>query len=356
MEKFLKILLMIYSIVTSAAVMIYPFLVHGEEDKVEEKNNTTEKEKWEKVFCAVMEGIFIVTVFILFLFILKKKYIWIFVPGTILILLERTNEVYSSLSILKETISSKETENLSKRETDAIIMLAVALMMFNLYNIPQKIIDFVIGLSQEILSDWITIIALVVLVTLYCFLIGVLVLIPIKGIICIIRKIKRKISLETMKKLKNVYMDFKYKLVSREYISINFVAWTLKKKKVMRSLWILLVFFIPIDIIKKIIGFSMNVIMTIGVYVYLIVRRINETILCLINWFEQISDRRVINVIFRSAFVLSVSLVVIVNRYDPFLHKNKASSGVLEFLASAIVIPMILTWIIDYKTSIRHDV
>ena len=48
-------------------------------------------------------------------------------------------------------------------------------------------------------------------------------------------------------------------------------------------------------------------------------------------------------------------MVVIVNRYNPFLHYIEASSGVLEFIASAIVIPMILTWIIDYKASVHTE-
>lgn len=72
---------------------------------------------------------------------------WIFLPITVLTILEKTNEIYGSLTIIKNTISQKKgVEALSKRETDAIIMLASALMMFNLYKIPQIIISYVNGI------------------------------------------------------------------------------------------------------------------------------------------------------------------------------------------------------------------
>lgn len=105
---------------------------------------------------------------------------WIFLPITVLTILEKTNEIYGSLTIIKNTISQKKgVEALSKRETDAIIMLASALMMFNLYKIPQIIISYVMGLSKKIISDWLTIIILTMTVTLYCFLIGVLLLLSL---------------------------------------------------------------------------------------------------------------------------------------------------------------------------------
>ncbi len=58
--------------------------------------------------------------------------------------------------------------------------------------------------------------------------------------------------------------------------------------------------------------------------------------------------------IFRSAFIVSITLVVIVNRYAPFLHTGDTTTGIMEFVASAIVIPVIFTWILDYKSSSKN--
>lgn len=314
------------------------------------------KEKWKRKLHALLVVLTIIATVLLLIFIFKKKYMWIFLPITVLTILEKTNEIYGSLTIIKNTISQKKgVEALSKRETDAIIMLASALMMFNLYKIPQIIISYVMGLSKKIISDWLTIIILTMTVTLYCFLIGVLLLIPLKGIICLARYINQKIYLKKKLKIEKIYTNIRYKLVLREFISIDFVEWTLKKKKVMRILWIFLFVIIPIDAILKIVVIGLYIIITIGLYVNFIWCRIKKSVECLVKWFENIAERKIVNVIFRSAFVLSISMVVIVNRYNPFLHYIEASSGVLEFIASAIVIPMILTWIIDYKASVHTE-
>lgn len=199
MENFLEILSNIYSIVVFAAIIVYPFVVQVERLRVEESNSIVKKEKWKRKLHALLVVLTIIATVLLLIFIFKKKYMWIFLPITVLTILEKTNEIYGSLTIIKNTISQKKgVEALSKRETDAIIMLA--LMMFNLYKIPQIIISYVMGLSKKIISDWLTIIILTMTVTLYCFLIGVLLLIPLKGIICLARYINQKIYLK--KKLK----------------------------------------------------------------------------------------------------------------------------------------------------------
>lgn len=351
MENILEILLTIYSIVVFVAIIVYPFIVHTERLETKESNSPVKEEPWKRRLHMLLESLVIIVIILLFLFILKKKYVWLLVPITMLNLLERTNEVYASLTIVKESINKKGSEALSKGETDAIIMLATALMMFNLLKIPQKILNYVMEISEGIISDWVATIVLAMIVTLYCFLIGVLLLIPIKGTIRLVRCIIPKMPLEKIRSIGKVYEEIRYQLDSREFISVDFVEWTIKKKKAMRIMWFFLLILIPIDIFTKIVGVILNIIMTVGLYIYLIMYRIKNSIVCLVNWFEQISERKMINVIFRSAFILSISIIVIANRYNPFLHYDEAGTGVLEFIASAIVIPMIFTWIIDYKAS-----
>lgn len=114
----------------------------------------------------------------------------------------------------------------------------------------------------------------------------------------------------------------------------------------------MLIIIIPIDLIIKIICICLAFVMTIGTYVFILLKRLYNTFKKICNWFERVSERRLINLGFRSAFIVSITLVVIVNRYVPFLHDNDTTTGIMEYIASAIVIPVIFAWIIDYKSTV----
>lgn len=353
MTKYIENLLMIYGIVAPLAVVIYSFLVTSKEKIVENEENENLNKKWKNIANRIMIMLVVIVAFFFIIFLaLKKQYVWIFIPFTILTILERTNEAYASLTVIRETISSKGTESLSKRESDAIIMLAVALMMFNLYKVPQSILESAGNIKSGVLADAVTLIVLILIVTLYYFLIGVLLLITIKAVTILIRWIKCKIKPNKLREFMNKYRSCMTGIVTWDFWSTNLIEWTLQKKKIWRILWFLLFVVIPFDIMYKILCVALSMFLTIGLYLFFILFRLNKSISHFFKWLDNVSDRKIINIIFRSAFVISVSSVVIVNRYEPFLRLNNASTGVAEFLASAIVIPLIFAWIIDYKSTV----
>lgn len=354
MFYFLEKMLLIYFVIASVAIVVYPFSI-PRELRIKEDKEQKKAEKWRSIINAIIMVVALIAAIVFLVYSVFKKIMWIIIPFTILALLERTNEVGVSLSVISETISKKRIDSLSKREKDAIILLAYASLMLGLYKLPILVIKASMAITQEIVSDWVTILLLVIIVTLYSFLIGVLLTILLGVVAHLLKKVRTERISANFSSFKKRYIEFMHLIIWYEFISTRFIEWSLHKRKIVRILWLLLLFTIPLDICFRVLGFGVNIIMNICLHICIIIRMVFKLVKQLINWVESVSDRKVINVIFRIAFVVSVSLVVVINRYDSFLHKRDASTGVLEFIASAIVIPMILTWIIDYKTKSITD-
>ncbi len=354
MEHFLEVLLLIYNIVAGIAVMIYPFLCPEDQKENADRERETE-EKWKSRFSFFMLILVLVTACILIIVSVFRRIIWIVVPITILMYLERTNQAYASLTVIRETINKKGVDALSKRETDAIIMLTTALMMFNLYKVPQRLVELSMKIPNEIVSDWVTLFVLILMITLISFLIGVLLILPFKAIVRLVKWIKSKNINRRISTLADKYKALQRMIVWDDFLSVRLIEWTLKKTSFMRIFWIILIITIPMDVCIKMVLFCFGTLSVMVEYPFIIIRRVGKTIARIVRWLSGISDRKVINIIFRIAFVISISLVVIVNRYDSFLHNIGAGTGILEFIASAIVIPMIFAWVIEYKEETNRN-
>ena len=61
--------------------------------------------------------------------------------------------------------------------------------------------------------------------------------------------------------------------------------------------------------------------------------------------FSKTSDRRLVAISSRIAVILTFSTLVIVNRIAPFFKNIESSTAILEFIASAIIIPVVFEWI-----------
>ena len=76
---------------------------------------------------------------------------------------------------------------------------------------------------------------------------------------------------------------------------------------------------------------------------------IKRTVGKMIVWINHLSDRHVVVISFRVALIAALTITVIRNRYEPLLKEYEASTGTLEFIASAILIPVIFEWISTTK-------
>ena len=245
--SFLEKMIYVYSIIAFVAIVVYPFCI-PKELRVKEDKEQEKVEKWRSIINAIIMVVVLIVAIVLLVYSVFKKIMWIIIPFTILALLERTNEVGVSLSVIRETISKKRIDSLSKREKDAIILLTSASLMLGFYNLPIRVIKASMAITQEIVSDWVTILLLVIIVTLYSFLIGVLLTLLLGAVAHLLGRVRtEKISVR-FSSFEKRYTEFMHLIVWYEFYSTRFIAWSLHKRKVVRLLWLLLLFTIPFDI------------------------------------------------------------------------------------------------------------
>ncbi len=73
-------------------------------------------------------------------------------------------------------------------------------------------------------------------------------------------------------------------------------------------------------------------------------RLICSFILAIARWLCACSNRRIIVISFRSSIAVAMLLIVIMNRFD-YITTTDATTSVLEFVASVLIIPIVLGWI-----------
>ncbi len=355
MEFFLDNLVILYNIVASIAI-----ISNGYSDgKVQTESKESERGKEEKSriqFNTVMYRLSVIVALLLITFFVFQNNIFFGFMILLMTYLQNTNEAYASLSVIRRIIHNRGMEALSMQEKNAIITLACALMIFNNNKVPQKIIHLSLKIPNEILSDWITTLLLYLIVTIIIFLIGVLLMFVLKKTIKVISRINVSTIKFGISMLGKTYITFQRKLKNYDFVSARFIEWIKNKNSCMNFLWVILVFMIPADLCIEVIILYFVVLLSLIEYIILIGMRICKTIKRIIGYLEAASDRKIFNIIFRIAFVVSISLIVIVNRYDPFLHNVEAGTGIMEFVASGVVIPMILSWILEYKADTKKNI
>ena len=66
-------------------------------------------------------------------------------------------------------------------------------------------------------------------------------------------------------------------------------------------------------------------------------------------WVYSLSDRRVTVMFFRISVIESIICLVTFNRISPLVKMTTESTVILEFISSSIMIPVILSWILEFK-------
>lgn len=186
---------LIYSSMIVICIMIFPFTIEkdkflwntdSEETKYEEKEY-----RWKKIVRNIIlllaVGIGVVGYIWL---VWNKEYIWILFPITLLTFLERMNEAYVSIGIVRKTLHSGGDELLSIREQVSIMTIALFVGILSIYRLPEKCLKIVESFQNEAISDVLLLVVLILFVTIYYLLLGAMLLIPIKALIRLGRVIK----------------------------------------------------------------------------------------------------------------------------------------------------------------------
>lgn len=349
--RFLLPIALIISTIDDGKRIFSSSLENGtEREGAENKNNTSGWEKKVK-YAIVISAIALFIVGIVFIIFNIKKLYWLILFLGLPTYLERITSAYQSFGIVEKVVKSGDTGMLSFKERTAINTLAYVLWFLGLCQIFEKAIEKIASCSNAYLSD--VIIVLIYVVAFYFYIFFICSLLPgiIFSAIKFLKKIYEVLPCKTkIKSWGDLWIDKIDKPIGWKSVLI----WQWKTigewKFIVRWVRYLL---LPITFILDIILLCVNALVSfmdsaVG-YIFVLARMIKKTLNRISNWILGLSDKRIVAVSFRIGIILALSFVVILNRYQPIFRIRVANTAILEFVASAIIIPVVFEWISSIK-------
>lgn len=338
----------------------------GIKEKVAKENieitkfsQTKEESTWINkvdIFIKIISIIFLIGLIVILW--IKCKITWIWLVFAFPVYIERIIEAYISIGIVRDVVTSPQKEKLSYREKNAIGTVAYIVWFWGIYNGFEKIVEVIREYPHIIISDFSMIMCYVFTLFLYIFFICALS--PNLIFFCIDELKKINIFFSSKHRLQsyeNYFIGWCGKSIRINSLMVMYIGKIINRKLLCKIIGILLA---PIVLISDIIIFVTLAIFsiirsTIG-YLFLLMSLFLKTMIRIINWISQLSDKRIVALSFRIAFILALTIVVIMNRYQPFLKNYEESTAVLEFVASSIIIPMIFEWIYSIRQQEKNSI
>lgn len=277
---------------------------------------------------------------------------WIIALVTIPLYLSHIVSAYSSVGIVRKVVQLESKDRLSVRENWAIQTIAYLLFLIDVYKLSTKLMDSLKNIENNIIYDLLYITSYILMLFLYTFLICALLSRPL----ILLSKLLIKLNGFLKNKMKiSKIGDFFIKEINKNNLErpllLKLVEVTKMRCNALCALvWILSPIFIIIDVCLSVLKILRSFLFECIGYLFLLLRMIKRTIGKLILWINNLLDRKLVATSFRVALIVTLTLTVIVNRYTPLLREYESSTGVLEFVSSAILIPVIFQWIVTTNT------
>lgn len=320
----------------------------------------TKKEKASKTMSTIRMIELVVLVLLLFgalylIYIRHKEWAWVFVIFSAPLYLSYIRGTYLSLGIIKHVVESEKNGELSQRESWAIETAAYTVWLLDLYAIPNKLMGLITNLDNMVVSDILFVVVYAVMLFIYFFLSCALLPIPLRVVTHILIKVKDFVCCKA--KLYQIESFFISKIeyhAPSNSLTIRVIENSKKCHMIYQSMvWIVVPVLILFDACLDLTRMLWSLMLSAMGYVFLLLRMIRRTFGRITRWVNSLSGRHLVAISFRIALIVALTWTVITNRYTPLFRVVEASTGVLEFVASAIVIPVILEWI--SSTKIKMD-
>ncbi len=259
-----------------------------------------------ETFMAILSIIFLLGV-IIFLWI-KCKISWILIACAFPVYIQNIIEAYISIGIVRDVISVPQKEKLSIREKNAIGTVAYIVWLCGVFNIFEKILDKVEKIENAISWDMFMTLSYVFLEFIYIFFICALFPNLIFFAITILKKINRFIPLKhKFQKYENYFIERCDKSIKINSLVIKCIDKIIKRGLINKLIGS---FFLPISFCSDIIVSSFLSLITmmrsvIG-YLFLLFRLLKRTMNKITRWISQLSDRRIVAMSFRIAFIMAL--------------------------------------------------
>ena len=357
----LNVLQRIFNILFLMSIIISVFVgtkeiftkLSQESDEKNSSNNESDESSWrENIHTAIMlTSVLVLICGIVFIVVNQKELYWVLFLIGVPMYLERIIGTYQSFGIVETVVKSSDNEKLSFKEQTAIKTLAYVLWFLGMYHIFEKIIECVALYTNTFLSD--LLLALIYVVVFYLYIFFIFSLLP-ELLFLVIKILKKVYVLMPWKTKINKCGDFWINKIEKpiESKSILIAQWEIigKWKSFIRWIRYLLlpiayILDIVVIIVKVVVSFINS---TIG-YLFILERMIKKTLNRISIWLLSLSDKRIVAISFRIALVMALLCVVVLNQYQTIFKIEDASTAVLEFVASAIIIPIVFEWISTVK-------
>ena len=131
-------------------------------------------------------------------------------------------------------------------------------------------------------------------------------------------------------------------------MSISFLE---KMRKQPLVVMIVIIPAIIIDIIFKLLYYSYRTLISFSYNLLIFLRYLSSFFTDVFEKIQKISDRKIVVIFLRGSFILSILSLVIYNRYNPLMKQYNEGTAIFEFLSSTILIPLLLSWILELKNN-----
>lgn len=276
---------------------------------------------------------------------------WILLVACIPFYLSYITGTFISIGIVRNVVQSGTKKPLSEKENLAIQTISYTLYFVDACKLPSKLMEYLKSLENIIVSDMLYILSYVILLFLYSFFVCALLLVPLAVLSKIMINLNAVIRDKTrLFKVGNFFIKQIDRSNLKDLLSLKIIEWS---KLRCRLLYIITLIFIPIligvDVSLIVLRVLYSFLLEAIGYVFLFLKVIKKAFGKTIVWISNLSDRHLVATSFRVALIITLALTVAINRYTPLLRSYEASTGVLEFVAGTILIPVIFEWIASNK-------
>lgn len=320
----------------------------------EQSNSTWQDIIWMALTIIASLVIAIIPVF----FISKVNDRWMAIIYTIIIIhpyLAHINDSFSNVKIIGGIIKNDNAGYLNRKERMAILSLALLVSALHRFVPFDKVQAYANTCLNPWITDWIMISFYVGSISSFIFFTCSLIVSPLQLMLKGVKRIPVSSVLQYIKKNET---KVKLKLLGQmptKTLIIPILEYSRGRHIVFRLLlWAVSIIAAMIDVVRIVICIGGTLLGLLVWYIYVFIKRVIKVLIKIALWVLALSDKNVIAISFRVAIILGLGLTVVANMYSPFLYTHEASAPVLEFVSSAIIIPVIFEWILSYKNKMRH--
>lgn len=325
-----------------------------------DKTEQSKAKKFKNIYITILNFAvviaFLVAIFKL-LFSCKSNFQLLFVIIFSPVYLKPVFDACFAADVVNNLLKSKDDRRISLNERVAINTLAYAIVILKLYKIPDRFMDLFLRVENNILFDVLILFYYIVAFFVYIFLLCSLISNIVFYFIKIINKMYAKfINKDKIFKCEQYIINKIYKIKNMSCLGeliFDSVTKKCKFKKILIYSFLLPIVFLVDFIISILICFEIFILFTIQ-YGFTFFRMLGRKVKQYVKKILIISEKQIVIYSFRIAFIVALLLVVILNRYQPFLRQYNESTTVLEFVASTIIIPVIFKWIYSLENKKLH--